>query len=222
MKKNGFTLAEVLITLAIIGVVATLTLPALMNNTQEQQFKTAFKKGLNTLTIASETNYAIDGFDFSGVSKASDTTKTDASEHTSLYAMMATRGSVDQALSGTNKMPAADKDGTSSNFAVFFRDGSVLMFPANTLGNNANDEAKKQADGLAYGIRAVLDVNGPKLPNLLSNCNGTTSMSSESPTNDSNKTCDKQHRVIKDRFGVRLREHYAVPNGSAARWAYEN
>ena len=29
MKKNGFTLAEVLITLAIIGVVATLTLPAL-------------------------------------------------------------------------------------------------------------------------------------------------------------------------------------------------
>ena len=38
MKKNGFTLAEVLITLAIIGVVATLTLPALMTNTQEQQW----------------------------------------------------------------------------------------------------------------------------------------------------------------------------------------
>ena len=34
MKKNGFTLAEVLITLAIIGVVATMTLPALMTNTQ--------------------------------------------------------------------------------------------------------------------------------------------------------------------------------------------
>ena len=41
MKKNGFTLAEVLITLAIIGVVATLTLPALMTNTQEQQSRTA-------------------------------------------------------------------------------------------------------------------------------------------------------------------------------------
>ena len=45
MKKNGFTLAEVLITLAIIGVVATLTLPALMTNTAEQQAKTALKKG---------------------------------------------------------------------------------------------------------------------------------------------------------------------------------
>lgn len=46
MKKNGFTLAEVLITLAIIGVVATLTLPALMTNTQEQQARTALKKVL--------------------------------------------------------------------------------------------------------------------------------------------------------------------------------
>ena len=45
MKKNGFTLAEVLITLAIIGVVATMTLPALMTNTQEQQAKTGLKKG---------------------------------------------------------------------------------------------------------------------------------------------------------------------------------
>ena len=37
MKKTGFTLAEVLITLSIIGVVAMMTLPALMTNVQEQQ-----------------------------------------------------------------------------------------------------------------------------------------------------------------------------------------
>ena len=61
MKKNGFTLAEVLITLAIIGVVATLTLPALMTNTQEQQARTALKKGINTLTEAAQMNSAIAG-----------------------------------------------------------------------------------------------------------------------------------------------------------------
>ena len=44
MKKHGFTLAEVLITLSIIGVVATMTLPALMTNTAEQQAKTGLKK----------------------------------------------------------------------------------------------------------------------------------------------------------------------------------
>ena len=44
MKKRGFTLAEVLITLTIIGVVATMTLPALMTNTAETQAKTGLKK----------------------------------------------------------------------------------------------------------------------------------------------------------------------------------
>ncbi len=37
MKKNGFTLAEVLITLGIIGVISALTLPALLNDTQGAQ-----------------------------------------------------------------------------------------------------------------------------------------------------------------------------------------
>jgi prepilin-type N-terminal cleavage/methylation domain-containing protein len=42
--KNGFTLAEVLITLAIIGVVAALTIPAVVRNYQEAQRKAQFKK----------------------------------------------------------------------------------------------------------------------------------------------------------------------------------
>lgn len=41
---NGFTLAEVLITLGIIGVVAALTIPALINKTRDLEFKSSFKK----------------------------------------------------------------------------------------------------------------------------------------------------------------------------------
>lgn len=41
--KEGFSLAEVLITLGIIGVVASMTIPTLMNNIQEKQFKEAAK-----------------------------------------------------------------------------------------------------------------------------------------------------------------------------------
>ena len=45
MKKSlGFTLAEVLITLGIIGVVAAMTMPTLMNSTQGAQYKAAYKK----------------------------------------------------------------------------------------------------------------------------------------------------------------------------------
>ena len=43
-KKFAFTLAEVLITLAIIGVVASLTVPALKRNIDEQSNMTALKK----------------------------------------------------------------------------------------------------------------------------------------------------------------------------------
>ena len=39
MKKSGFTLAEVLITLAIIGVVAALTIPTLLTNVTDRQFR---------------------------------------------------------------------------------------------------------------------------------------------------------------------------------------
>lgn len=43
-KLQAFTLAEVLITLGIIGVVAAMTIPTLMKNTQDAELKTAFKK----------------------------------------------------------------------------------------------------------------------------------------------------------------------------------
>ncbi|MDR1327168.1 MAG: type II secretion system GspH family protein [Heliobacteriaceae bacterium] len=50
--KKAFTLAEVLITLGIIGVVAALTLPALITNFQKQALKTQFKKSYSLLTNA--------------------------------------------------------------------------------------------------------------------------------------------------------------------------
>ena len=93
MKKNGFTLAEVLITLAIIGVVATLTLPALMTNTAEQQAKTALKKGINTLTEAAQMNQAIAGFDYASLTVAG-TSQEDANTQ-SLYGLLSQRASVD-------------------------------------------------------------------------------------------------------------------------------
>ena len=48
MKKlNAFTLAEVLITLGIIGVVAAMTLPTLIQNHQKQVYATQLKKSIN-------------------------------------------------------------------------------------------------------------------------------------------------------------------------------
>ena len=54
MKKFGFTLAEVLITLGIIGVVASLTAPALTKNTGAAKIGPKLAKFVNTFETATE------------------------------------------------------------------------------------------------------------------------------------------------------------------------
>ena len=66
-KRFGFTLAEVLITLGIIGVVAAMTIPTLISNTNGAQFKSAYKKALSTLNQAVLMNVAMNDTDFSTV-----------------------------------------------------------------------------------------------------------------------------------------------------------
>ena len=61
MKKRGFTLAEVLITLAIIGVVAAIAIPSVISNSQQQEFKTGLRKAVSVLNSAITMNMAIDG-----------------------------------------------------------------------------------------------------------------------------------------------------------------
>ena len=52
MRIKAFTMAEVLITLGIIGVVAAMTIPGLIKNYQERQFKTAYKKVYSEISQA--------------------------------------------------------------------------------------------------------------------------------------------------------------------------
>gem|GEM_PF-1915828 len=74
-KISGFTLAEVLITLLIVGVIASLVIPGLIHDTQKAEFKTAIKKqygiaqnaynlaaaenggGFGPVTVNTETSY---------------------------------------------------------------------------------------------------------------------------------------------------------------------
>ena len=63
LKKAAFTLAEVLITLGIIGVVAAITLPTLIKNYQKQVYVTQLKKVVNTLENNSRKILADEGVD---------------------------------------------------------------------------------------------------------------------------------------------------------------
>ena len=75
---KGFTLAEVLITLGIIGVVAAMTMPTLINSTQGAQYKTAYKKALSVMSQAVVMNIALEDYDLSQTVAGKNTTAESA------------------------------------------------------------------------------------------------------------------------------------------------
>ena len=69
MKKNAFTLAEVLITLGIIGIVAAMTLPSVITSYRKQEASARLKKFNSTmaqvLILSQEDNGQINEWDMS-------------------------------------------------------------------------------------------------------------------------------------------------------------
>ena len=109
-KRFGFTLAEVLITLGIIGVVAAMTIPTLISNTNGAQFKTAYKKALSTLNQAVLMNIAMDDTDFSTL--AADDPKgvdADGTEPNSMSAIL--KGRMQSATNITDAYFSENADG---------------------------------------------------------------------------------------------------------------
>ena len=89
-KKYGFTLAEVLITLGIVGVVSALTLPTLINNFRAKALETSFKKADAVLTRAMQTTMFEHGltrfYDFGQYCKGNYCSETKASDYDDIQA----------------------------------------------------------------------------------------------------------------------------------------
>ena len=155
--NSGFTLAEVLITLAIIGVVASLTLPSLMVNTGEQQAMTAYKKMINTLSEAGQINAAVLGFDYS--------TMTGAGKYTDDYTKSGsqTLGAIIHEQMNVTPGLGEVKLGTATSCAVLTDSTAICLGSYAKVGTT---DAKS----------IIVDTNGTKGPNQLSSCkeNGCT------------------------------------------------
>ena len=64
MKKTGFSLAEVLITLGIIGIVSAMVIPTLIANYRAVKNVTQFKKAVSTLSQVAVGGLALTGINF--------------------------------------------------------------------------------------------------------------------------------------------------------------
>lgn len=155
MKKLGFTLAEVLITLVIIGVIAAMTVPTLMNNTNAQEFRSALKKAISGVNQALTLHYALEGL-----------SATDYTSGTKLVDdVFKTRMSV---IDGQSTFTTDDCTGND----VFTTADGIIFCVTNYSSANSDDQGVKcdtynetpcvVTDGKA---NLWIDVNGVKKPN---------------------------------------------------------
>ena len=122
---GGFTLAEVLITLGIIGVVAAMTMPTLINSTQGAQYKTAYKKALSVMSQAVVMNIALEDYDLSQTVAGKNTTAesaegagdaTEVGGTQSIYELFKNRMNVVK-VAGTSDFQGT-KDGASNTYKI--------------------------------------------------------------------------------------------------------
>ena len=144
-SRKGFTLAEVLVTLAIIGVVAALTIPTLIQSTANDKFKVALKKDIGVLNGALM-SYNADG--------------------TSLSASNSTTGTLLANVFAT-KLNVLKNDGAGT---LWLADGTKVGFfgLAATGCEDSITNPDNIAGNLATHCFAIIDVNGDKLPNKVS------------------------------------------------------
>ncbi len=160
LGKKAFTLSEVLITLAVIGVVAAMTIPGLITKSRQKQFDTQFKKAFSTLQQANRMSQTEYEWTFSDInSPCGENPATEKpTEKMSLCALF--NGTLKGQTYLGKLENLKDKNGKSyydssiGDFIAYaFADGAIVAFsPAIN-------------STIAYNNRIFVDVNGTSLPN---------------------------------------------------------
>ena len=158
MKKLGFTLAEVLITLVIIGVIAAMTVPTLMNNTNAQEFRSALKKAISATNQALTLHYALEGL----------TAQDYASASALVDGVFKTRMSVIEGSTAFTNTACSEQGGVFTT-----SDGMMYCVTNYTSANDDLETSKCDAYNINPCATATtspnlwIDVNGAKKPNTI-------------------------------------------------------
>ncbi|MBQ8460228.1 type II secretion system protein [bacterium] len=235
--KAGFTLAEVLITLGIIGVVAAMTIPTLIANTNGAKFRSQFKKSISTLNQAGLMGQAQFDFDYAGTNavcngvESAESTMTFCSLLGSTltgYTYVADPSELKRSNNGaeiaytitisSSGLPAMAE---GKYHAFQLADGSLVAFDATakncelSLGSSVNNEALKSGGGLASCL-GFIDVNGVTLPNKEVTCSDATKTTSLTPETPCAVKNDAAHMT--DIFPIVFHDATVEPASNAAKY----
>ena len=225
-KRFGFTLAEVLITLGIIGVVAAMTIPTLISNTNSAKFRSQFKKTISTLNQAGLMAQAQYDIDFGMVDVACTDPATDSPQGDN--AVITFCSILNGTLTGQSVIanPYGDA-GLQRNASLedagdytyySLADGSLVAFPTSfgddyctlevgTVMNN--DWIEDHAHCVGF-----VDVNGKTLPNKEVTCGtGDTTLDPNTPC-----TVPSDATHITDIFPIVFHDATVEPASNAAKY----
>ena len=179
MKKIGFTLAEVLITLAIIGIVAALTIPTLVQNYQERAWNTAsqvFQRKLGEALRVMNVQGTLAGYTTTEafvdeLSKHIKITRIcDNDDITTCFSDTVTWGDEEVDMSKVKKAKNfGQNDWDTNTVAVQFANGvnGIIAYNPDCRQNQfSNDVITVGENGISTDCLAILyDVDGFKNPN---------------------------------------------------------
>lgn len=191
-NKKGFTLAEVLITLGIIGIVAALTIPSLMANYQKTQYVAGLKKAYAEITEAlrlmANDHGCADNLECVGLFKDSATPGVNTAlgnEFKKYFKLSKDCGTVYDAADESTKCLSdsfsINYDGTvrgkggaredlnndnAGNYNFITADGFAVSLNSDTCENNLLPaETNRNLNRICGSL--VIDINGFKGPNTL-------------------------------------------------------
>ena len=179
-KRFGFTLAEVLITLGIIGVVAAMTIPTLISNTNSAKFKSQYKKTLSTMNQAAlmaTAQYDLDYASITGTGTCNGTVHPDSTANICALINGTLSGATYQALSslkapGSTASYAPTGEGIESGLDTAYQLAAGSMVVVNKAMAGCTLEVGGNITTLDAKCRGFIDVNGTTLPNKAVACGG--------------------------------------------------
>lgn len=168
--RKAFTLAEVLITLGIIGVVAAMTIPTLMNNVQDNEFHTAAKKAYSILTNATEKMvYENSGIIWNNSSADYAVLSKNMADAYAQYFSVLKEDFIENIhtkdwVGYKVKTVCVSANSSSQIYSLLLKDGTVIRFYSE---QNCNPGVPFSTGiGTSCG-HIMVDVNGNKTPNML-------------------------------------------------------
>lgn len=158
--KIGFTLAEVLITLGIVGVIAALTLPILFREYEEQQIVSAFKKDFSDINGAVNSLKADNGGTLQGTTVDNLISKLSILKdcsNSSSQGCWHSDTTIPKMLSGANwSWP-----GTGAGRGIILVNGAYVLISG--YNGSCNSTMMGLTNACAF---IVIDVNGSNGPNI--------------------------------------------------------